>query len=118
MRRAAGPALLAALAMFALPMRAHAIVAGTDGIGSDSVGALPHIHQELRLLVEQGGLTPMETIVAGTRNAAGAAGLEASHGTVAVGKVADFLVLRADPTSDINNTRAIAFVVHRGRIVR
>lgn len=94
------------------------IVAGTDGMGADTVGAMPNIHAEMRQLVELGSLTPMEAIVAATRNAASAAGLESSHGTIAAGKAADLLVLRADPVADINNTRAIAFVLRRGKVVR
>lgn len=89
------------------------IAAGTDAIGSDAEGALPNLHEELSLLVES-GLTPMDALVAATRTNAELMGLEATHGTVAVGKVADLLVLEADPVADIRNTRRIDFVVHRG----
>lgn len=94
------------------------IAAGTDGIGADSAGAMPNIHTELQLLVERAGLTPMEAIVAGTRHSAAAAGLQASHGTIAAGMAADLLVLRADPLADIRNTRQIAFVVRRGQVAQ
>lgn len=90
------------------------IVAGTDGIGTEQEGALPNLHEELRLLVERAGLRPMDALVAGTRHAAEAAGIEDTHGTIAVGKAADLLVLRADPTADIRNTREIAYVIRRG----
>jgi imidazolonepropionase-like amidohydrolase len=40
-----------------------------------------------------------------------------SHGTIAPGKAADLVVLDADPTADISNTRRIALVVRRGRVV-
>lgn len=95
------------------------IAAGTDGMGNDVDGSLPNLHTEMALLVEQGGLTPMEAIVAATRTSAEAAGLGATHGTIAVGKAADLLVLKpgADPIADIRNTRQIGFVVRRGKIV-
>ncbi len=93
------------------------IAAGTDDMASDEAGSsLPNIHRELALLVAA-GLTPMEAIVAATQTNAIATGFEHDHGTIAVGKAADLLVLRADPTVDISNTTRIALVVRRGQIV-
>src|SRR5690606_1070688 len=64
---------------FAMTRAAHRagvrIVAGTDGLGSDDEGALPNLHEELRLLVEGAGLSPMDALVAATSNAAEAAGI-------------------------------------------
>jgi imidazolonepropionase-like amidohydrolase len=91
------------------------IVAGTDGIGGETDGSLPNIHQELALLV-RAGLTPTEALVAATGTAARATGF-ADHGTIAVGQAADLLVLDGDPTADIANSRRIRFVVRRGRPV-
>jgi imidazolonepropionase-like amidohydrolase len=68
-------------------------------------------------LLVQAGLTPMEAIVAATQTSAVAAGFERDHGTIAVGKAADLLVLNADPTADIRNTTRIAYVVRRGRVL-
>jgi hypothetical protein len=93
------------------------IVAGTDGIGGDEPGALPNIHEEIALLVERAGLKPMDALMAATRVAARAAGLDSTHGMVVARKAADLLVLRADPLLSIRNTREIAFVVQRGRVV-
>ena len=92
------------------------IAAGTDDMGADSAGALPHIHNEMALLV-RAGLTPMEAIVAATQTNAVATGFERDHGTIAVGKAADLLVLDADPIADIRNTTRIAYVVRRGRVL-
>ena len=83
-------------------------------MAADSAGALPNVHHELELLVEA-GLTPMEAIVAATQTSAIAAGFEQDHGTIAIGKAADLLVLNGDPTLDIHNTTRIAYVVRRGR---
>ncbi|HXV16233.1 MAG TPA: amidohydrolase family protein, partial [Gemmatimonadaceae bacterium] len=92
------------------------IDAGTDHMGGDSAGALPNIHQEMELLV-RAGLTPMEAIVAATQTSAMAGGFEADHGTIAVGKLADLVVLSADPLLDIRNTTRIAYVVRRGKVI-
>jgi imidazolonepropionase-like amidohydrolase len=59
----------------------------------------------------------MEAIVAGTRNGAIAMGRGKTHGTVEIGKVADLLVLDADPLADIHNTTRIRFTVRKGKVV-
>jgi imidazolonepropionase-like amidohydrolase len=90
------------------------IAAGTDGMGGDR--GLPNLHEELALLV-RAGLTPLDALIAATRTGAEVLGMSASHGTIAVGKAADLLVLRADPLADIRNTRQIDFVIKRGKPV-
>jgi len=74
------------------------------------------VHRELQLLVKA-GLTPMEAIVAATRNTAESLGLGTEIGTVEPGKEADLLILDADPLLDIQNTQKIHAVVQRGREV-
>lgn len=100
-----------------------AIAAGTDGIigvEGDTLPSggvtLPNLHHELRLLVTQGGLSAGEAIVTATSTAARAIGIDSLVGTVAAGKTADLVVLTADPVADIGNTRAIEFVVRRGKV--
>ena len=68
---------------------------------------------ELELLVTRGGLTPMEAIQEGTRNAAAVLNLT-NMGTIAPGKDADFLVLDANPLDNISNTRKIRSVYLNG----
>jgi len=63
------------------------------------------------------GMTPMQAIVAGTKNGAFAAGRTADLGTLEKGKLADLLVLGADPLADIKNIRAIRTLMAGGRIV-
>jgi imidazolonepropionase-like amidohydrolase len=62
------------------------------------------------------GMTPMQVIVAATRNAAQVLRL-GDLGTVAAGKSASFVVLDANPLEDITNTRRISTVYLRGAAV-
>jgi len=88
--------------------------AGTDGMGSPD-DTVPNLHREMASLVVHAGFTPLEAISAATRVAAMAAGLEATHGTVSPGKLADLVVLSADPIRDIANARSIVRVYKHGR---
>jgi hypothetical protein len=74
------------------------------------------LHDELTLLV-QAGLTPMAAVQAATRNPAEFFGLLDSLGTVEQGKIADLVLLEADPIQDIRNTRRIAAVVIDGKLL-
>lgn len=73
------------------------------------------LHDELALLV-QAGLTPLEALQTATLNPARFLGREQDFGTVAPSKVADLVLLDANPLEDINNTRKIAAVVYRGKL--
>jgi Amidohydrolase family len=73
------------------------------------------VHDEMALLVKA-GLTPMEAIQAATSNPATFLGLNNSLGTVAKGKIADLVLLSANPLEDINNTRKINAVIFQGRM--
>jgi hypothetical protein len=73
------------------------------------------VHDEMALLVKA-GLTPMEAIQAATRNPATFLGLDKSVGTIEKGKIADIVVLGANPLEDINNTRKIVAVLFQGQM--
>jgi len=73
------------------------------------------LHDELALLVEA-GLTPLEALQTATLNPARFLGRERDFGTVAAGKIADLVLLDANPLQDISNTRKIAAVVYRGKL--
>jgi len=73
------------------------------------------LHDELELLV-RAGLSPMEALRTATYNAAKYLGKLDSMGTVERGKVADLVLLDANPVQDIRNTQRIAAVVAGGKI--
>jgi hypothetical protein len=74
------------------------------------------LHDELALLV-QAGLSPMEALQAATLNPARFLGKEKELGTVEKGKVADLVLLDANPLEDIRNTTKINLVVLNGRLL-
>src|SRR5438093_8224361 len=82
------------------------IVVGTDG----NTPYAPHV--EMADMVAA-GMTPMQVIVAATRNGAQFLRLT-DAGTIEANKSADFLVLDANPLDDITNTRRISSVYLRG----
>jgi imidazolonepropionase-like amidohydrolase len=101
-------------------VREYKRAGGAIAAGSDAANQLLipgySLHEEMGLLVGA-GLTPLEAITAATRR--GAQLLHAdSLGMLAPGKVADLVVLNANPTTNIAATRNIALVMIRGRIIR
>jgi len=92
------------------------IVAGTDVNESPATRDFPNLHSEMELLVDKAGLTPLEAITTATRNGAQVLGIADSYGTVATGKVADLVILSADPSSNIRNTTRIEYVIKSGKV--
>jgi imidazolonepropionase-like amidohydrolase len=62
-------------------------------------------------------MSPSQAIVAGTRNGAIAARGSKDFGTIEPGKLADLVVLTADPLADIHNLRKVATVFKDGRAI-
>ena len=71
---------------------------------------------EIELMVEC-GMAPMDAIVAATNTSARAIGIADDRGTIAVGKIADFVILGGDPLEDIGNVWQTRLVVKSGQIV-
>jgi len=88
--------------------------------GSDAGVAFSYpgfsLHDEIALLVEA-GLSNGDALRAATLWPAEFLGAADSMGTVAPGKVADLVLLRADPLKDIQATREIDAVLLRGRVL-
>jgi len=91
------------------------IAAGTD---AGNIGTLhgPSLHREFELMAEA-GLTPMQILVAATQGSAQVMGRAADVGTIAKGKLADLVVLSADPTAKIENARRIERVFKGGQML-
>jgi imidazolonepropionase-like amidohydrolase len=75
------------------------------------------LHEELVRLVEA-GLTPLQSLQAATLNPARVLGLADSLGTIEPGKLADLVLLDANPLDDIRNTQQIRAVVADGQLYR
>src|ERR1700722_5518298 len=77
------------------------LLVGTD-TGNNSFTPYGDNHaKELEIFVKHGGYTPMEAIVAGTRDSAYAVGLEGQVGEILPGRLADIIVVKKDPIADI-----------------
>ena len=89
-------------------------LAGTDTAAGVYVFPGFSLHEEMQLLA-QAGFTPLEALQCATRNPAEYLGKLSEMGTLEKGKVADLVLLDANPLDDIANTQRIAGVVVTGR---
>jgi imidazolonepropionase-like amidohydrolase len=96
------------------------LLVGTD-TGNNTFMTHGDYHaKELEIFVKYGGYSPMEAIVAATRDNAMAVGLKGQVGEIAPGRLADVIVLDADPVADITvlqGGRHLSWVIKDGRIV-
>jgi imidazolonepropionase-like amidohydrolase len=91
------------------------LLVGTD-LGTSLVYPGFSVHEELRLLVNEVGLSPIEVLRAATVNPARNMGLTDIIAGVSVGQRADLVLLDDDPVRDIANTSRIRTVVLNGRV--
>ncbi|MDP3855177.1 amidohydrolase family protein [Phenylobacterium sp.] len=89
------------------------VSAGTDGASAPEA-AYPALHEELELLVDKAGFTPMQAIVAATRNGALSVRTHPDFGTIEAGKLANLVFVAKDPSTDIRNLRTVVTTVKRG----
>lgn len=92
------------------------MMAGTD-LGGPLVYPGFSLHEELELMVKKIGLTPAQALQSATRIPAEFMGMQDSLGTIEKGKIADLVLLTANPLGDITNTRKIAAVVIGGKLI-
>ncbi len=91
------------------------LLTGSDIAATRIPGFL--LQEELVALVDA-GLSPIEAIRAATLNPAKAMGKEKDFGSITAGKVADLVLLDANPLDDIRNTQRISAVVLGGKLLR
>lgn len=90
------------------------IMAGTDAgyLNAFNYPGLS-LHEELKLLVES-GLSPHEALLASVENGPSYFGEEENYGRVATGKIADLVILGANPLENISHTQHIEAVIRKG----
>ena len=90
------------------------VAMGTD---AGNIGTLhgPSVFREMALMA-QAGLTTLEVLRSATANGAQAMGLERETGTLAAGKLADVVILDADPLADVGNLSRIHRVIKDGQL--
>jgi len=91
------------------------ILSGTDIPNFELVPG-ESLHHELELLVEA-GINASDVIKIATKNGAEALNVINQTGTIEPGKLADILILSANPIEDIENTKMIDAVISNGRII-
>jgi imidazolonepropionase-like amidohydrolase len=90
------------------------VALGTDaGVGAHGTNG-----HEFTLMVEWGGMTPMQSIVAGTSSAAKLLGWESKVGTLSAGKWADIVAVPGDPLADIKVMEKPSFVMKNGVVYK
>jgi len=93
------------------------VVLGTDYAGARRVNfdlGMP-IH-EIKWM-QEAGMTPMQIIVAATKNSARSCDMESDLGTLQEGKLADVLVVDGDPLADIHALTRVRMVLHEGKSI-
>jgi imidazolonepropionase-like amidohydrolase len=88
---------------------------GVVACGTDQSSG-PAVHRELELLAAS-GIAPLDVIRIATYNSAVFLGKADQLGSIQPGRLADLVVLDADPGVSIDNAKAIAFVMKNGEIV-
>jgi imidazolonepropionase-like amidohydrolase len=93
------------------------ITLGTDHPSWGQFLAPFGVHREMHAFAKA-GIPEADVLRIATINGARALGMSDRLGTVDVGKWADLVVVRGDPLTDIRNTRAVEWVMSRGRLHR
>ena len=88
-------------------------------LGTDA-GVYPHglNAREFFLMCDWGGMTPMESIMAGTMGGAKLLGWDKNLGSLTPGKWADIVAVSGDPLKDIHNMEKVVFVMKNGVVYR
>ena len=74
------------------------------------------VQREMKTLVKECGFSAMDALISATRIGARAIGIEKTRGTIQAGKIADLLLLSADPSKDIENIDKVDLVIKNGKL--
>ncbi len=75
-------------------------------------------HLEIQLIMEATGMSALEGIKVATKNSAELIGIDNERGTLEVGKIADFVVIKGNPCDDIKNIKNVISVYQNGVAVK
>ena len=89
------------------------LVSGTDTLSTYGLS----LHQELQILVEEVGLSPMQAILTATKYPVEFLRVEDRLGSIETGKLADLLIVEDNPLQDIRNLRKVKMVFKEGKIM-
>jgi hypothetical protein len=101
-------------------IREYVQAGGKVMTGTDTAGwAVPGLglHHEMEILTEEAGLTPMQVILAATRNPAEGFRILDRLGTIEAGKLADVVIVNEDPLQEISNLQKIEWVIKDGDVL-
>ncbi len=101
-------------------IRQYVQAGGKVMTGTDTAGwAVPGLglHHEMEILADEVGLTPMQVILAATRNPAEGFRILDRLGTIEAGKLADVVIVNEDPLQEISNLQKIEWVIKDGKVV-
>ena len=93
------------------------MMTGTDVGGIFGLYPGFSVHDELELLVKEVGLTPVEALRSATQNPPSFFASQSEFGAIEAGKIADLVLLDANPLANIRNTRRIRAVVIGGKVL-
>jgi imidazolonepropionase-like amidohydrolase len=103
-------------------LRRFVAAGGQVALGTDYAGYAAQFELGMPLsemeAMQKAGMTPMQIILAGTRNAAVVCSLDRELGSLEVGKVADVLVVKGNPLQDLRALASVRLVIHNGAVIR
>lgn len=93
------------------------ITAGTDNSIILKRQKIPALYDEIQTFVNNCGMSPTDAIKCATKNGAIALGIEKTHGTIEIGKVANLVVLTNNPIEKIENIQSVNLVIKNGNLI-
>jgi imidazolonepropionase-like amidohydrolase len=93
------------------------VALGTDFEGYTTPFQLGMPAKEIAWMSEA-GMTPMQIIVAATKNAAHVSNVKNDLGTLETGKIADVLIVKGNPLQDLQTLGNVQYVIHNGEVIR